>query len=61
MFSVELYFAFLPSTSLAALFWCAGLLLFIDAVGLNDFLMEWSSAKPLRVSDFGTTSSSVEA
>ena len=28
--------------------------MFIGAVGLNDFLMEWSSAKPLRVSDFGT-------
>ena len=40
---------------------CAGLLLFIGAVGLNDFLMEWSSAKPLRVSDFGTISLSVDA
>ena len=40
---------------------CAELLLFIGAVGMNDFLMEWSSAKPLRVSDFGTISLSVEA
>ena len=30
-------------------------------VGLNDFLIEWSSAKPFRVNDFGTISLSVDA
>ena len=37
------------------------LLLFLCAVGLKDFLIEWSSAKPLRVNDFGTISLSVDA
>ena len=40
---------------------CTWLLLFMGAVGLNDFLIEWSSAKPLRVNDFGTISLSVDA
>ena len=28
--------------------------------GLNDFLIEWSSAKPFKVNDFGTISLSVD-